>query len=167
MTTKKTPALDEISAVDAAQRLGMTQQSIGMWCSRPGAPARKQGTRVFVQWPAFARWREGQLVEQGKKEVTGDADFEQHRTRKMAAEAGLAELELAKAQGEFVAVADYEKAIGVVLDHAMARLRAIPVRLSHLGQAVEASAETEVERIVLEMSGFDDDVVEIPTPPDL
>lgn len=89
-------------------------------------------------------------------------DLDAARTRKANAEAELAELEVAKARGEFVSVADYETALARVLDRLMARLRSLPVRLSHLGGEVEAAAEVEVERVVTELNQFDEDVLDEP-----
>jgi hypothetical protein len=143
-----------------AKALGITAQSLGLWCKRPNAPVRVDGNRVWCKDGAFQRWRETELVSQAVKDLAPAVSLDEARTRKALAEAELAELDVGKARGEWVSVADYTTAVGRVLDHAMARLRAIPVRLSHLGAEVEASAETEVERIVHEMSAFDDDVVD-------
>ncbi len=159
----QTAEITEISAADAAKRLFLTQQSIGMWCARPGAPVRKDGTRVLVRWPEFLRWREEELVKQAKAD-SAPVSLDDARSRKLNAEAELAELEVAKARGEFVAVADYEAALARVCDRLAARLRALPVRLSHLGAEVEAAAEAEAERIVTELSAFDEDVIEEFTP---
>jgi phage terminase Nu1 subunit (DNA packaging protein) len=91
-------------------------------------------------------------------------DLDTARTRKANAEAELAEIEVAKARGEVVSVADYEAALARVLDRLTARLRAMPVRLAHLGPEAETAAETEAERIVVELAAFDEDVVDEPEP---
>jgi len=91
-------------------------------------------------------------------------DLDTARTRKANAEAELAEIDVAKARGEVVSVADYEAALGRVLDRLTARLRAMPVRLAHLGTEAELAAETEAERIVVELSTFDEDVIDEPEP---
>lgn len=88
--------------------------------------------------------------------------LDEARTRKALAEAELAELEVAKARGAFVSVADYESALARVLDRLMARLRSLPVRLSHLGDETEAAAEIEVERVITELHQFDEDVLDEP-----
>lgn len=140
----------------------MTANAVGMWASRPGAPVRKAGNRVWVQWPAFARWREQELVKQAKAEVAPTVSLDEARTRKALAEAELAEMELAVRRGDFVAVSDYEAALARVLDRLMARLRAMPVRLSHLGDECEAAVESEVEAVVVELSQMDEDVIDEP-----
>jgi phage terminase Nu1 subunit (DNA packaging protein) len=91
-------------------------------------------------------------------------DLQRERARKTAAEAELAEMELAVRRGDFVAVSDYEAALARVLDRLMARLRAMPVRLSHLGDECEAAVESEVEAVVVELSQMDEDVIEEPQP---
>jgi hypothetical protein len=155
------PAAGEITLADAAARLHMTGQGIGQWTARPGAPIRKDGQRVFVQWPAFMRWREQELVRVAVNNAN-PGDIETARARKASADAELAEIEVAKARGHVVAVADYEEALGRILDREMARLRALPVRLAHLGTAVEDAAEKEVEQIIVEMSQYDADVIDEP-----
>ncbi|WP_434480976.1 hypothetical protein [Gemmatimonas sp.] len=149
----------EISASQAAERLGLTAQAIGQWSAKPDAPVRREGARVFVRWPAFARWREAHLVEQAKREASTDGDFEQHRTRKMAAEASLAEITLAKEQGQLVSVDDYGEALGRVLDVCMARLRALPPRMGHHGPDVERDLEREIEDIVNNLHSWDGDAL--------
>lgn len=151
----------EISAAQAAERLGLTQQAIGQWAAKPGAPVRKAGTRVYVAWPAFARWREERLTAQAREEASG-GDYEKERTRKMAAEATIAEYELAKLQGSMVTVEDSAKALGRILDLLMARLRAMPPRLGHLGHDAEEAIEAEIESLIEELHSFDEDVLEEP-----
>lgn len=158
------PTAGEITLADAAARLHMTGQGIGQWTARPGAPVRKDGQRVFVRWPEFMRWREQELVRVAVKDAN-PGDFETARTRKASADAELAEIEVAKARGDVVSVADYEAALGRILDREMARLRALPVRLAHLGTAVEDAAEREVEQIIVEMSQYDADVIDEPIEP--
>jgi len=155
--------LTEILAADAAKQLGLTNQAIGQWCAKPGAPVRKDGRKVWVQWPDFARWREKELTDQAKKDSKQDEFYKRRqaaetRTAEIAVER--AELALARERGECVAVEDYEAALGTVIDRLTARLRAMPVRLSHLGPEVEAAAEQEAERIVNELNGWDEDVLE-------
>lgn len=148
-----------MSATQAAERLGITAQAIGMWARRPGAPVRFEGRRTWLEWPAFARWREAELL----AEATRDAQprsLEEARIRKALAEAELAEIEVAKSRGEYVAVEDYERAVGVVLDRVTARLRSLPPRLERFGVEVESVLEREIEAVIAEMHAEDQDVVD-------
>jgi hypothetical protein len=153
---------NEIPANEGAKRLGLTAQAVGQWASRPGAPARKDGTRVWLIWPDFARWREGELVKQAKAELAPTVSLAEARTRKALAEAELAELEVAKSRGEFVAVADYAKALARVINLVTARIRAMPPRLSYLGPQFEAAVEGEGESIIVDLSQMDEDVIDEP-----
>lgn len=126
---------------------------------RPGAPARADGTNVHIQWPAFARWREQELVRQAKEEAAPLSLIEA-QTRRAVAQAKGAELDLAEREGQLVTVADYETALGRLLDRLMARLRAVPVRMAHHGPEIEAALEREVEAMIVELSAFDEDVLE-------
>lgn len=150
----------EISASEAAERLGITTNAVGQWTARPNAPARKVGNRVWVQWPAFARWREQQMIETAKRESAPAVSLEEARTRKALAEAELAELDVAKARGEYVAVADAGAAWGRALDLVVARLRTLGPALAEFGPEVEAAAEAEAERIVQELHDTAADVVD-------
>lgn len=140
----------------------MTPQSLGMWCKRPGAPVRVEGTRVWVHAARFLRWRESELVAQAIKDFAPAVTLDEARTRKALAEAEMVEIEVAKARGEVVSVEDTAKVIGTVLDRLTARLRALPVRLAHLGELVEQAAESEAELIIAELSEFSDDVLPEP-----
>jgi hypothetical protein len=153
------PMSGEILASECARRLGITQQSVGAWAVRPGAPARADGTNVHIQWPAFARWREAELVRQAKEEAAPLSLIEA-QTRRAVAQAKEAELDLAEREGQLVTVADYETALGRLLDRLMARLRAVPVRMAHHGPEIEAALDREVEAMIVELSAFDDDVLE-------
>lgn len=151
-----------ITSADAARALRMTPQSLSAWTKRPDAPVRVDGTRVWVRDPDFFRWRDEELKRAAKAEMAPTISLEEARTRKALAEAELAELEVGKARGEWVAVADYGTALARVLDREMARLRALPIRLGHLGPEVEAAVEAEIERMVKEMATMDDDVIDEP-----
>jgi hypothetical protein len=133
-----------------------------MWAVKPDAPARHSGTSVWLKWPSFARWREQQLVAKARREASVTVTLDEARTRKALAEAELAEIALATARSEIVAMAEYETALGRILDRLMARLRSLPVRLAHFGPDAEATLEAEVERVVQELAAWDEDVVEVP-----
>jgi phage terminase Nu1 subunit (DNA packaging protein) len=125
---------------------------------------RQRGSLTQYRQPECAIALRKREADKARKESAPTVSLDEARTRKALAEAELAELEVAKSRGEFVAVADYEKALARILDQEMARLRALSVRLAHLGPEVEAAVETEVERMVNEMAEYDSDVVDEPEP---
>ncbi len=152
----------EITTTEAARRLGLTQQAIGQWATKPGAPIRADGRKAWVRWPDFARWREQYLVDAAAAKAAPTASLDDARTRKALAEAELAELEVAKARGEWVSVKDSGDALGRALDIVAARLRSLGPSFSRFGPEVEAAAEAEAERIVTELHGWDGDVLDEP-----
>ena len=163
------PKDGEILTSEAAEHLGLTIQAIGIWAAKQGAPARRSGRNVYVRWPDFARWREQQLVAAAKRaNPTGTYAEREARAKAERAEIETerAKLDLARIQGEQLALTEYEGALGIILDRLTARLRALPIRLSHFGTEVEVAAEHEVEDLVQELNAWDEDVLEEPEPAD-
>lgn len=155
MTRRATKPEDHdrwIVGAEAARRLGMSPQALGGWVIRPGAPIKRSGSNVLVEWPSFARWRESELVRQAKAEMA-PGDIDESKARKIAAEAALAELELAKARGELLAVDDWTKATAAILDRVRARIVALPGRLAPLvtGITTLPAAVAAIEPVVAEV----------------
>jgi hypothetical protein len=123
-----------------AAMMATTHQSVVGW--------RRQG--MPHTWPDCMRWREAQLREQGRREVS-PTDESEARARKLAAEAALAEIELARARGEVVPVADVERELGQVLDGLRARVLALPGKYApRLGLPI-AQAQARLEEIGREL----------------
>ena len=86
------------------------------------------------------------------------------RTRKLAAEAQLAEMELAKARHEYVAVADVASAWGEVLSAVRSRLLSMPTTLATIVAnenevaRCQAIIETHVHEALTELSGYDPNI---------
>lgn len=154
--------LDELAAV-----VGLSVRSLQqLAATAPGAlVGQQQDGAVRFELVPSARALRRLAVERSEAAAPPVLDFEAARTRKMTAEAELAEMNVAQTRGELVTVGDYEAALGRILDREMARLRALPVRLSHLGAAVEDAAEIEVENMIVEMSRYDEDVIDEPDHP--
>jgi phage terminase Nu1 subunit (DNA packaging protein) len=123
---------------------------------------RQRGKVAEYKQPDCAVALRQREADKARREATPTMSLDEARTRKALAEAELAEMEVARARGETVSVADYEATLGRILDRLAARLRGMPVRLSHLGPEVETAAEAEAERVVVELSQFDEDVLEEP-----
>jgi hypothetical protein len=118
-----------VTQAEAARRLGLTPQALGVWAKRPGAPVSDDGGRRLVHWPDFPRWRDAEITRQVRTEATADTrpgDLEEARARKMAAEAELAELALAKARGQMVTVGAAVLAVERRFMHLRARILAVP-----------------------------------------
>lgn len=156
-----------VSLNDLAAETGLVTRTLQyIRTQEPGVLVyRTRGKVTEYQQPACAINLRKREVDKAVREAGPADDLDSARTRKALAEAELVELEVAKARGAVVALADYERALASILDLETARLRALPVRMAHFGPEVEAVAEQEVERIVQEMAAFDQDVIE-ETPPE-
>lgn len=121
---------------------------------------RKKGSGLEYKQPDCSIALRAREVAKALKEHEPAVDLDTARTRKALAEAELAEIEVAKARGEVVALSDYEAALSRILDRLTARLRAMPVRLAHLGETVEDETEQEVEKILIELNAWDHDVID-------
>lgn len=150
-----------------AAEVGLTTRALSLIRGEPGVLSWRtdaRGRTVYRQPDCSISLRAREAA-RARRQSAPTVTLDEARTRKALAEAELAELEVAGARGEVVAIADYEAALGRILDRLCARLRAVPVRLAHLGPEVEAAAEAEAERIVEELHAWDEDVVEVAEPP--
>lgn len=129
--------------MEAGKRLGISAQAVGMWAKRPGAPVVEVKGKPRLVWPDFPRWREKELERQAKTEAA-PTTFDEAKTRKIAAEAELAELELAKERGSLIPIALHGERLAKILERVRARLVAIPgkvaPRLVGVASATEAQA---------------------------
>ena len=117
----------------AADRLGLTRQAIGQWAAKPGAPVESNGGVTVVLWPAFARWREGELCRVHAEEATASMrrqlDATQSGdtlTRKLRADARKAEIEVELLERSVVKVSEVEQVIAELLNALRAALVSIP-----------------------------------------
>jgi len=150
---------------EAARRLGMTPVSIGQWAAKPGCPTNGVGAKRRLVWPDFPKWRDQELARQIRaeaKESARPADLEEAKARKMAAEAELAELELAKARGDLITVDDAVKGAEKLFERLRARLIAVPGKEAHrfvgikrLPQANKALRDV-VDSALVELSKVDE-----------
>ena len=154
-----------VSMAQLADEVGLVSRTLQLIRAKEPSVLvyRERGSRVEYKQPDCAIALRNREAEKVRREAAPAVSLDEARTRKALAEAELAEMEVARARGETVSIADYEAALGRLLDRLTARLRAVPVRLSHLGVEVEAAAEAEAERVVVELSQFDEDVLDEPT----
>ena len=117
----------EVSMTEAAEMLAMTQQGVGKWADQapPELVKLKRG-RKFLIWPGFMVWYRQRLQTSREKPT----DFEEARARKMAADAELAELELAKTRGEQIELSEVRKTWERAASRIRAQLLAAPGRYS-------------------------------------
>lgn len=108
-----------------------------------GMPRTKAGAR---------KWYDGYKQE---REAKRSATLEAARTRKTEAEAELAEIELAKARGELIAVSEVEAEVGALLDGLRSRLLAVPGKYGPVmvGKRTPAEGQAALEAMVTEVMG--------------
>lgn len=108
--------------------LGVTPPTVDGWL-RQGCPCLSRGGRgVAAEFNTaqVSQW----LREQARQEGAGAtlADESELKRRKLAAEAELAELELAKAKGEVALVREFERAQAAAMAAIRTNLRLVPAR---------------------------------------
>jgi phage terminase Nu1 subunit (DNA packaging protein) len=114
---------EEITHSEAARRLGMTQQSVGTWASKPGAPVVMRKGKRYCVWPQFPAWHREQIMRPQKP-----ADMDDAKIRKLAAEAELAELALEVQRGTLIPLDRHEQALLEFAGNIRAQLLTAPSR---------------------------------------
>ncbi|HEX6925655.1 MAG TPA: hypothetical protein VF167_09495 [Longimicrobiaceae bacterium] len=128
---------ERVSAREAAKRLGMTDQAVGQWANQAPADTYVLANgRRWLLWPQFPVWYRQRLQQHAKP-----ANFDEAKARKMAAEAELAEIELAKARGDALALSDLEAVVARDYTKVRERLQALPGRLAPLVVGVKSVGE--------------------------
>lgn len=119
--------------------MGVSLPTVDRWV-RDGAPVKQRGRQgiawEFVLGDVIAWWGERE-----RANAAGDdtGDVEELKRRKLAAEAGKAELEFAKARGDVAPVRDFERAQAKVMAAIRANVMNVPARavLQLLGETNE------------------------------
>jgi len=147
-----------VNQADLAAIFGVSTVSVRAW-ERKGCPVDEKGSKgrsSFYNTAAVARWRE----EQAALAATGDTnamDMDEARRRKVAAEAALAEMELATKRGEYVLVEE----VGQIVEAEYSTIRAnflsmpgdIASDLEHMQSAeIEELLATKVSEILNELA---------------
>lgn len=117
----------EINLEEAARIFGFSRRGVEEWLTG-GCPARKEGKQWRLNTAEVVAW----LREREKRLVLGEVgniDEAQAKRRKLAAEAAMAELELASRQGQVVAVADFEARMSAMIGAARAKLLPMGAKL--------------------------------------
>ena len=134
-----------ISIAECAKRLGLTVRQVQR-LRVDGLPM--QGDRVV--WPAARIWRDERLIERGRQQAV-PTDAKEAKNRKTAAEAELAELDVAQRRGELVPLAEAEREWANVLGGLRARILAMPGKYApRLGLPI-AQAQRHLEDISREL----------------
>lgn len=104
----------------AADLLGLTHERLRQLAlEHPDIPMSGRGRSRRFLWPPLRKWRDAYLRSEGVRSIRPQS-VEEARARKLAAEADLAEIELAERRGQLVPAAFFRQEY----EGACARLRA-------------------------------------------
>jgi hypothetical protein len=133
---------------EAARRLGLTGGEVSRLHQLDGCPKLVRSGRTMLKWPDFPRWRDARLKREGKP-----ATLDASRARRAAAQAELSEIEVAKARGEVLTIADLERIVAKDYGMVKAGLLSLPGRLAPeiLGLRSILDAQAVVDRRVREI----------------
>lgn len=127
MTTSKEH--EEVTQAEAAKRLGITPQALGVWTRRPGAPVVLRKGRPMCIWPDFPRWRDAERERQVRQEskpdsaVNAELRYETARATKM-------EMEVAVLERTLVPADETAEKVGAVLGGVRSQILNLPQRLA-------------------------------------
>lgn len=118
-----------VNRQELSQAMGISLPTVDRWI-RDGCPVKQRGAKG-VAWefnlPDIVAW----WGERQRQAAAGDAptDIEDAKRRKIAAEAALAELELAKAKSEVAPIRDFERAQAAAFAAIRANVMNVPQRV--------------------------------------
>jgi phage terminase Nu1 subunit (DNA packaging protein) len=131
-----------VNRAGLADALGISVQTVDAHVRR-GMPAAFRGSRG-KQWSFEVAACVGWLLEQKGKEGLGDTtglDLDEARRRKMAAEAALAEYDLAEKRGDVIQIDLSAKMVTEVFTSVRTRFLAIPSKLAPIMAAITTPEE--------------------------
>jgi len=151
-----------VNQADLAELRNISLPTVRAWVRR-GCPYKQKGARgkewLFNTADVF-EWRE----EQAALNAIGDTsslDIDEAKRRKMAAEAALCELELSKARGDVVSLAEVGAVWLDIVSSARSRMLSIPAKMAAIiapesdPMAIRALLEAELEESLDELSRFE------------
>ncbi len=154
--------LNLVNRTTLSHILGKNVSTVDSWV-RQGMPYVEKGSKG-VNWifdtTKVIKWRERQAIESIKGD-TEDIDYEEGKRRKIAAEAGLLEIDLQKKRGEIIERGDVEQGLSLAYITIKQRLRTIPDRA--ISQIISETDErlcselllNEIDDALLELSQLD------------
>lgn len=122
-----------VNKAELAKIFGVTVEAVGGWI-RNGLPCVTRGSpgRPYeFDTAAVVEWREGRMEDRLSRE-TDVTTLDEARIRKMAADASLAEYDLAEKRGEVVPVNDAGEMVLDAFQRVRAKLTSIPSKIAPL-----------------------------------
>lgn len=137
----------KLTKAEAAERLNCTPKSIERWCQE-GMPRMGTGRAARYPWPEILLWRDARRERQIRAEYDerdpDELDLETERARLVAAQARLAELELAQAEAKLVTVEYADAREAARLQRLRAKLLAFPSRWAPRLVGLRSIAEAQL-----------------------
>jgi hypothetical protein len=106
--TSRRSGKEEYTQAEAADRLGITPQALGVWARKPGAPVVTRKGRPFCVWPDFPRWREAEL-EKSRTRIQPDQALAESERMEAQAKAEIARMKAEQMRGELVPLALHQR----------------------------------------------------------
>lgn len=134
---------ERVTQSEAARRLGMSAQALGVWAAKSGAPVVLVKKKRLCLWPDFPVWIREHLLRERKAPAapTGLAESE---ARQEAAKAQLLELKLAEQQGRLMTTDHYRRVVGEAFERVTAQLKGMKKKLAPEVLAAKTPHEAEV-----------------------
>jgi len=146
----------EVNKAGLAETFGVTLPTVNAWMKK-GAPFIEMGG-AGKQWllntADISRWREQQAMVNAIGD-SRDMDFDEARRRKTAAEASMAELELAVQKGELVEIESVADTVGQDYANCRAKLLNITARL--IGELTQDQCDMidgEIREALTELAAY-------------
>lgn len=134
---------ERVTRSEAARRLGMTPQALGVYAAKPTAPMVTVKGKSFCLWPDFPRWYRDHL-QRDRPVAAPPAALAESELRQEAAKAQLLELDLAERQGKLMTVEQYTRVVGEAFERVVAQAKAMKKKLAPEVLAAKTPAEAEV-----------------------
>ncbi len=150
----------ELTREKVADFFAVSLPTVDVWLRR-GCPGQKVGTRWSINSAEVSQW----LRDRERQDALGETaaiDETEARRRKIAAEASLAELDLAMKQAAVVPIAMYEAQIAAMIGAARAKLLNLGAKVGPLVLGMDSPAEARaiidgaVHEVLAELGEFDD-----------
>jgi hypothetical protein len=134
---------ERVTQSEAARRLGMSAQALGVWAAKSGAPVVPWKKKRHCLWPDFPVWIREQLMK-ARVQPTAPAGIAESEARQEAAKAQLLELKLAEQQGRLMTTDHYRRVVGEAFDRVTAQMKAMKKKLAPEILAAKTPQEAEV-----------------------
>jgi phage terminase Nu1 subunit (DNA packaging protein) len=144
------PRIETVSLTEIAELFGVDTDTIHLW-RKKGMPHRQKSGRPRFEVAVCVQWRRAQ-DKRDQREATSP-DEAKERTRKLSADADLAELKVRQRLGELVPIVDVERQTDRLVSIIRARVLSIRGRWAPrvIGLATMAQASTTLDGLTADI----------------